>query len=148
MVPHILLVEDDKTLRYLIADALSLMDARVTECATADDALVVLLGMKTGVAIDLLLTDIRMPGELDGYDLAKAVWAKWPLIPVILMSGNRLVSTELLPPHSSFMAKPWTLDQLFEAVERHLGKRDPKIKTTTPLEHVPQSLDALLIKAM
>lgn len=124
MSPRILVVEDDSTLRFLIADALSILHAKVTECGTADDALQVLQKVmqtpETDGSIDLVLTDIRMPGQLDGYELAQIIWTKWPNLPVIMMSGHRLVSAEVMPTHSGFIAKPWTLDQLFDAVGKRL----------------------------
>lgn len=121
MRPHILLVEDDKILRFLIMDALSEFDVEVIECASADAALVQLETFAESNSLALMMTDIRMPGHLDGFELAQIVWQRWPEIPVILNSGHRLVSDHQLPKHSIFMAKPWTLDQLFQAVTKQLS---------------------------
>lgn len=119
MPSTILLVEDDITLREVVADALSMLDARVIACPNADLAL---LELERCAAVNLVLTDIRMPGYLDGIQLAHIVAERWPQLPIIVMSGNRLPS-DVLPGHAVFMAKPWTLDVLFAHVEPLLSSR-------------------------
>jgi DNA-binding NtrC family response regulator len=121
MCPRILLVEDDKTLRFLTADALAIMDIDVIECETADDGLKRLEDCYATSPVDLIMTDIRMPGYLDGLQLARIIWQRWPHLPVILTSGHRLVMDTEMPAHSAFIAKPWTLDQLFDVVQRQLS---------------------------
>ncbi|WP_259104911.1 response regulator [Pseudomonas sp. JUb42] len=117
MLPIILLVEDDDTLRMLTSDALTLLDAQVLECSGADEALTIL---ESGILVNLLFTDIRMPGRLDGLELANLVSMRWPLLPIIVTSGNRL-STDILPSGAAFIPKPWTLGVLFETVRPLLG---------------------------
>lgn len=121
MRPRILLVEDDSILRFLIADALSNIDVDVIECGTADAGLVALENSSNSDSVALMMTDIRMPGILDGFELAQIVWQRWPALPVILTSGHRPVAGHELPAHSMFMAKPWTLDELYEAVNKQLS---------------------------
>jgi len=117
MKPTVLVVEDDATLRFLVAEALSMLDLDVVECATADHALQIL---RQANHVDLVLTDIRMPGQIDGLELAKLVWEHWPHLPVILTSGHMSLGADRLPNQSAFMAKPWTLDQLHKAVSDRL----------------------------
>lgn len=69
MCRRVLLIEDDNILRFLIAGALSHIDVEVIECTTADAGLVVLENAPSSVAF--VLTDIRTPGVLDGFELAK-----------------------------------------------------------------------------
>lgn len=113
----VLVVEDDSILRMLIADALSMLPVAVIECRSADDALAVL---ENPTLVHLVLTDIRMTGQLDGLELAKIIWFRWPQLPVILTSGHRVISGEELPEGSTFMAKPWTLDTLYQTVQASL----------------------------
>jgi DNA-binding NtrC family response regulator len=120
--PRILLVEDDSILRFLIADALSDLQVEVIECGSADTALAELENFTDGNSVALMMTDIRMPGHLDGFELAQIVWKRWPEIPVILTSGHWQVADHQLPEHSLFMAKPWTLDQLYQAVTGRLNR--------------------------
>jgi DNA-binding NtrC family response regulator len=115
MCRRVLLIEDDNILRFLIADALSHIDVEVIECATADAGLVVLKNAPSN-SVAFVLTDIRTPGVLDGFELAKIVWERWPDLPVILTSGHRSVQEHELPAHSRFMAKPWTLEQTRSAI--------------------------------
>ncbi len=113
MRPTVLLVEDDCTLRFLAIDALSMLDTCVIACASADEALSVLEGSKT---ISLVFTDIRMPGLLDGLQLAALVAQRWPHLSILVTSGNRLAG-DVLPAKALFLAKPWTLEMLFKSVQ-------------------------------
>lgn len=113
----VLVVEDDPTLRMLIADALSMLPVQVVECASADDALGIL---ESGKSVNLVLTDIRMPGHLDGLELANLIWHRWPSLPVILTSGHCVLTPHQLPHGSAFISKPWTLDMLYESVQARL----------------------------
>ena len=74
MCPRILLAEDDETLRFLVSDALTLLHMEVVECPTADSALQKLETLTLAEPIDLVLTDIRMPGRIDGFELAQIIW--------------------------------------------------------------------------
>lgn len=94
MSATILLVEDEEILRSLLVEALSLSDLSLSdietaECMNADAAIPLLKGPN---AFALVITDISMPGTMDDLDLAKTIWARWPHLPVILSSGNRVVS--------------------------------------------------------
>ncbi|MFJ4064433.1 response regulator [Pseudomonas sp. NPDC089996] len=116
MSSHILVVEDDELLRALTAESLSSLYAlAITPCANADEALVLLTG---GLDTALVFTDIHMPGELDGLELAREIWRKWPSVPVILTSGDAIVPIESLPGNAAFLPKPWNFDQLIEQIER------------------------------
>ncbi|RYF37449.1 MAG: response regulator, partial [Cytophagaceae bacterium] len=99
MCRRVLLIEDDEILRFLIADALSHVDVDVLECTTADAGLMVLENAPSN-SIAFVFTDIRTPGVLNGFELAKIVWEKWPDLPVILTSGHRSVQEHELPAHS------------------------------------------------
>jgi CheY-like chemotaxis protein len=66
----------------------------VIEAANGDEAMAVLGG---GTAINLVFTDVRMPGSINGCELAKQVRKRWPKVPVILTSGY---SDELLSARS------------------------------------------------
>jgi DNA-binding NtrC family response regulator len=121
MYPTVLVVEDDETLRSLTADAISLLDVIVIDCANADDALPKLEGSSS---IALVMTDICMPGSMDGLQLAQVIWVRWPLLPVILTSGNRSIPDGMLPSHCFFLRKPWSLNALHQAVRSCLPACD------------------------
>lgn len=120
MPKTVLLVEDDEILRSLLVEALSLIDVVAVECASADQALLVL---ESSLDFDLVITDICMPGSMDGLALAKTIWSRWPDLSVVVSSGNRVVSHDALPQHCSFLRKPWALDDLHQVVSKHLATR-------------------------
>lgn len=108
----VLLVEDDQILRTLTADAITLLDITVIDCGSAEHALSVL---ESSSSIALVMTDIRMPGCMDGLDLAQVIWSRWPALPVIITSGHT-TALDGLPANATFLAKPWTIDQLHQAI--------------------------------
>lgn len=112
----VLVVEDNDVLRALTAEAISLLGLTVIDCATADEALPVI----EILPITLVMTDIYMPGSMDGLELAQQIWARWPQISTILTSGNRYISEGMLPANAIFLRKPWSLDTLHQAVGTYL----------------------------
>lgn len=80
----VLLVDDEPLVRMLIADALREAGARVVEAANGAEALAFL---SSGQSVDLLLSDIQMPGGPSGMDLATHVRSHHPAMKVILISA-------------------------------------------------------------
>lgn len=117
MALTVLVVEDDEILRSLTADAISLLNIAVIESADADDALSLLERLSS---VALVVTDVCMPGRIDGLDLARAIWSRWPHLPVILTSGNTVIPVGMLPSNATFLRKPWSLDTLHQAVKMFL----------------------------
>jgi CheY-like chemotaxis protein len=83
-MPTLLIAEDEFIIRLVIAEFLREEGYEVLEAANADEALDI---FRSGVPIDLLFTDVRMPGSMDGCELARRVRAEWPSTPVILTSA-------------------------------------------------------------
>ncbi|MEN5144241.1 response regulator [Pseudomonas juntendi] len=118
MPSHILLVEDDELLRELTAESLSSLYAlQITCCANGDEALAFL---SNGPAVKLVFTDIHMPGKVDGLQLAREVWRRWPAVPVLLTSGDAMIPPESLPCKAAFLPKPWTFEQVADEIEKLL----------------------------
>ena len=65
---HVLIVEDDVLIRVLLADELRDAGLRVIEAANADEALSI---FEAGAQVDLLFTDVQMPGSIDGVELGQ-----------------------------------------------------------------------------
>jgi CheY-like chemotaxis protein len=82
---RVLLVEDELFVRMDIAATLRDAGFQVIEAACADAAMEFI---ESGERIDLVFTDIQTPGILDGLALAERVRAKYPLMPVLICSGN------------------------------------------------------------
>ena len=81
----ILVVEDDVLTRMAVSEELREHGYGVIEAATADEALCVLQGP---TRIDLLVTDMRMPGAVDGVGLARHVRAVLPFVKIVMVSGQ------------------------------------------------------------
>ena len=81
---RVLIVEDDADVRQFVSHALSALNYDVVEARNASAAL---FWLKRGEPVDVLFTDIVLPGELSGIDLAREVQATRPGIKVLLTSG-------------------------------------------------------------
>jgi len=103
----ILIVEDDQLLRLLTVDIVEAAGFVALQADNADEAVTVLEARSD---IALLLTDINMPGSMDGLKLAHAVRNRWPPIKIIVVS-NRAPDHDL-PTDSRFFAKPYHGEKL------------------------------------
>ena len=110
----VLLVEDEALVRMLGVDVLEEAGYRVIEAANADVALKVLEADPD--AISILVTDVHMPGSMDGEGLARIVDQRWPWIRIIITSGQARLSSEDVPDHGRFVPKPWVVDAMMKAI--------------------------------
>jgi len=81
----VLVVEDEILIRMVIADYLRECGYRVYEAVNADEAIMLLQAPE--VSIDIVFSDVQMPGDLDGFGLARWIRTNKPEIQVILTSG-------------------------------------------------------------
>ncbi|MDB5541333.1 MAG: hypothetical protein JWQ89_3060 [Devosia sp.] len=100
----VLVVEDETLIRMGIAGELADEGFTVFEAANADAALVLL---QAEASINLLLTDIDMPGSMDGLKLAAAVRNRWPPVKIIVASGQIRILEVDLPEGGRFFPKPY-----------------------------------------
>ncbi|WP_179402833.1 hybrid sensor histidine kinase/response regulator [Burkholderia guangdongensis] len=84
---HVLLVEDNDEVAAGTEALLGLLGHRVTYAANADDALQLIDETSAGGDFDLVISDIHMPGRLNGIDLAEALERRPQRLPVILVTG-------------------------------------------------------------
>ncbi len=115
----VMIVEDDAELRSLTAALLADEEIDTIECASAEAALAVMLIGGRDVA--MIFADIRLPGAMDGVDLAWEVKRRWPLLPMILTSGHPREHGGELPPLVGYMPKPWQPLNVLIAAERALA---------------------------
>jgi two-component sensor histidine kinase len=107
------------------------------EAVNADHALTLL---ETHTDIQLLLTDVQMPGTMDGLKLAYAVHERWPSIKIILVSGQVKLTESDRPIHSRFFGKPLEVRQMVSELQDMIGQGSLKvIPTIAP--GLPKSLD-------
>jgi DNA-binding NtrC family response regulator len=100
-----LIVEDDAELRSLTAALLEEEQLDSIECESAEAALAVLLMREHNVS--MIFAEVRLPGAMDGIDLAWEVRLRWPLLPVVLTSGHPREHIRELPPGVAYLPKPW-----------------------------------------
>jgi DNA-binding NtrC family response regulator len=117
----VLIVEDDAELRSLTAALLEDKQLDTIECESAEAALATLL--IGGREVAMIFADVRLRGVMDGVDLAREVKMRWPLLPVILTSGNPWERIRELPPGVAYMPKPWQPLHVLLAAEQALASR-------------------------
>jgi CheY-like chemotaxis protein len=106
----VLIVEDDADVRQVMREMLTGSPYTILEAQTAAEALAVL--RKVGADISVLITDVRMPGILDGLDLARMAQNSWPWVKVIVTTAFAESVAQRLPPNVRFLPKPWWPEEM------------------------------------
>jgi two-component sensor histidine kinase/ActR/RegA family two-component response regulator len=117
--PKVLVVEDEMMLRMRAVDIVEDAGFIPIEAVSADEALAIL---ESRSDIDLLFTDIQMPGSMDGLKLAHAVHERWPSIKIILVSGKLTPTEAEKPLHSRFFGKPLEVKQMIAEMQEMIGQ--------------------------
>jgi DNA-binding NtrC family response regulator len=119
----VLIVEDDPGLREFTATLLEDSELDTIECESAEAALATML--IRGRDVSMVFADVRLPGVMNGVDLAWELKMRWPFLPVILTSGHALKLAEELPLGVNYMPKPWQPLSLIVAAQEALvsGRR-------------------------
>lgn len=113
---HILVVEDEALIRAMLAEVLRETGFTVIEAASADLALECLNDM---ARLDLLFTDIQMPGSMNGIDLARRLRVDNPNLPIIIASAN--LDNRSVDEFGPFIAKPYLMHHAVDLVLDVLG---------------------------
>jgi DNA-binding NtrC family response regulator len=115
------LFEDEFLPRAMLSDHLQECGFMVFEAANADEAITTI---QTGIPIDLVLTDVRMPGSMNGFGLAKWIRANTPSISVILASGEatQTEAANELCDHIPFFRKPYDLTAIVAGIRTSLDQ--------------------------
>ncbi len=119
---HILIADDDASIRALLRSLLEGDGYRVSEARTGGEVISLL---SDGKPVDLLLMDLRMP-ELSGMDILQRITDQGLGVPVILMTAfgtaNIAIKAIQLGAHD-YITKPFEIDDLVVAVEKALDER-------------------------
>lgn len=120
--PAILVAEDEVLIRFVIADYLRECGFQVIEASSGDEAVSILA---SSVSVDLVFTDVQMPGSRDGFELAHWVRANRPGVPVLLTSGDakKAATAKQLCENGPFFAKPYEVAQVVAQIRQHLNMR-------------------------
>ncbi len=119
----ILFVDDDRSVREMVAPALLENGYTVLSAANGAEALA-LLKQHQG-QVRLVLTDVAMP-VMDGVEMLSQFRQRSPNVPVVLISGTYNQANQALPPGvAAFLAKPFRLEQLLAVIAETLGTKAP-----------------------
>jgi CheY-like chemotaxis protein len=114
---HVLLVEDDREVAVLSQEMLASIGFDVTHAASAEAALGAL---KNGRRIDIVFSDVRMPGGMNGIDLAREIKRRRPRMPVVLTTGYAEGVNDARREGIPILPKPYQLEALSDILTRQL----------------------------
>ena len=111
--PVVLVVEDEVLIRMNTVEIIKDAGFDVLEAANADEAIVLL---EARLDIQVIFTDIDMPGSMNGIKLAQAVRGRWPPIKIIATSGHFKLKAGDLPDDGRFLPKPYNSKQVADVL--------------------------------
>lgn len=114
---RVLVVEDEVLIRILVSESLRDAGFEVIEAFNGDEAMDIL---RATPAVDLVLSDVRMPGAVDGLELLRRVRARLPALPVILTSGHLDPGVAMVEGATHFLAKPYLIDRIVSLITMEL----------------------------
>ncbi|MGI9478178.1 MAG: PAS domain S-box protein [Hyphomicrobiaceae bacterium] len=117
----VMVVEDDPNVREVTVDRLEHLGYRIVEAQNAQAALDMLAA---GTPVDVLLTDVVMPGGMTGIDLVEHVRRSHPTIKAILSSGYAPDGSTMIPA-IPWLRKPYTLSELAQTLREVLDDERP-----------------------
>lgn len=126
--PYALVVDDDPMILMHACDILEEAGFRFYEAGTGAEAIEVL--ERHGENVTLLFSDVEMPGEIDGFALARHVDAHWPHIEIVISSGRMSPSPGDMPEKATFLGKPFDS----QTVHSHLAMKLPDGKKPEQLK--------------
>ena len=116
----VLVVEDEGRVRKLAVRNLTNLGYAVREAEDAESALKVVKNEE----IDIVFSDVMMPGTLNGLQLAEEIKKRWPHLSVLLTSGfNRAMTEQPSRQKFNIMKKPYTKEQLGQAIRKTLDNK-------------------------
>jgi two-component system, response regulator PdtaR len=114
----VLVVEDDAFIRMGAVDLVVSAGYEVLEAENADEAIRILEARND---IDLVFTDVQMPGTMDGIKLTHYIRNRWPPVKIIVASGMAILDESSLPEGSRFFAKPYNDHAITDMMARMLA---------------------------
>jgi two-component system nitrogen regulation response regulator GlnG len=132
------IVDDDRSIRWVIEKALSREGIAYNSFSSAQDALDAL----SGGAPEVLVSDIRMPGR-SGLELLQAVKSRHPAVPVIVMTAYSDLDSAVAAFQGGayeYLPKPFDIDQAVDLIRRALEERRKEAEAVEPLAATPEIL--------
>lgn len=119
----VLVVEDSLLIRMGAIDLVVNAGYEALEAADADEAIRI---MESRADIDLVFTDVQMPGTMDGIKLSHYIHNRWPPVKLIVASGREIIEESSLPVGSKFFPKPYDDHAIVDAMARLLSSGIPR----------------------
>jgi len=139
---HILVVDDEKTIRMVIADALEAEGYYVHTAASPTEALQIF----DQTPCDLALIDLKMPGAMDGIGLLKELRRRSPQTVIIMLTGFATFDSAIAAMREGafdYLTKPASIAQIVASAERGLAKRREDIRRQELIAQLEQTLHSL-----
>ncbi|MEP9389002.1 response regulator [Mesorhizobium sp. KR9-304] len=114
----VLVVEDNTLIRMGAVDLVLSAGYEALEARDADEAIRIL---ESRDDVDLVFTDVQMPGTMDGIKLSHYIRDRWPPVKLIVASGATILEESSLPAGSRFFAKPYDDHTITDAIARLLA---------------------------
>lgn len=109
----VLIVEDSAIIRMGAIDLVVAAGYEALEASSADEAIRIL---ERRDDIDLVFTDVQMPGTMDGVKLSHYIRDRWPPLKLIVASGAAILEESSLPLGSKFFSKPYDDNSITDAI--------------------------------
>lgn len=109
----VLVVDDEAFIRIFLVDLIEDHGFVVLEASDADEAIAL---MEQHPEIDVVVTDIQMPGSMDGLKLSHYIRDRWPPTTLIVTSGKAALDQSSLPTDASFLSKPIDTKRLMRTI--------------------------------
>jgi two-component system, response regulator PdtaR len=114
----VLVVEDSPIIRMSAVDLVHYAGYEALEANDADGAIRILESRND---VDLVFTDVQMPGTMDGIKLSHYISNRWPPVKFIVASGAAILAENVLPEGSRFFPKPYDTHAITDAMARLLS---------------------------
>ena len=112
-------MEDEAGVREVLTQMLVSLGYSVLATAGGREGLA---RLEAGDPVDLVMTDLKMPG-VTGWDVVKTVKAKWPHLPIAVVTGTPELLREQCEPVALVIEKPVRLEALRQAITRIQGRK-------------------------
>lgn len=117
----VLVVEDTAIIRMGAIDLVQSAGYEALEARDADQAIRILEARDD---IDLVFTDVQMPGTMDGIKLSHYIRVRWPPVKLLVASGMAILEESSLPTGSMFASKPYSDHEIVDMMARLLSSGD------------------------
>ncbi|HSI39082.1 MAG TPA: response regulator [Xanthobacteraceae bacterium] len=114
----VLVVEDSTLIRMSAVDLVLTAGYEALQACDADEALRIL---ESRTDIDLVFTDVQMPGTMDGIRLSHHIRERWPPVKLMVTSGNQIPKESSLPSGSRLFSKPYNDRAITDEMARLLS---------------------------